>query len=106
MAEKRVPSVAYIFENCLGCKWTLLVLDRIRAGVKRPGRLEKAIPGITTKVLSERLEKLQRFGLIEKKIFPEIPPRVEYGLTSFGKRLSRILDSVEKLRGDVARGRV
>jgi hypothetical protein len=80
MAEKRLPGVSYIFENCLGCKWTLRVLDRIRSGVKRPGRLEKAIPGIATKVLGE--------------------------LTSFGKRLSRILDSVERLHGDVARGRV
>jgi DNA-binding HxlR family transcriptional regulator len=102
MVKKRLPNVAHIFENCLGCKWTLLVLDRIRSGVKRPGRLEKAIPGITTKVLGERLEKLRRFGLIEKTAFPEIPPRVEYRLSSFGKRLVRILDSVERLRGDLA----
>lgn len=101
-----LPRVEHIVENCLGCKWTLAVLDRIRAGVCRPGRLERSVPGLTTKVLNERLAKLVRFGLIDRRSFPEIPPRVEYRLTPFGRRLVRILDSVERLRDDVSSGRL
>lgn len=106
MAARKPPEVDYIIENCLGCKWTLKVIARIRAGIVRPGRIERSIPGLTTKVLSERLKKLQRFDMILKREFPEIPPRVEYRLTPFGRRLVGILDSVDRLRDDVARGKL
>jgi DNA-binding HxlR family transcriptional regulator len=104
MSRSKLPSIAHIVENCLGCKWTLLVLDRIRAGINRPGRLERSVPGLTAKVLSQRIEKLLRFGLITKTSFPELPPRVEYRLTLFGRRLVRIFDSVQRLREDVDAG--
>jgi DNA-binding HxlR family transcriptional regulator len=106
MGARKPPAVDHIVENCLGCKWTLKVIARIRAGVVRPGRIERSIPGLTTKVLSERLKKLTRFDMIVKREFREIPPRVEYRLTSFGRRLVGILDSVERLRDDVVRGKL
>jgi DNA-binding HxlR family transcriptional regulator len=94
-------------EDVLGCKWTLRVLAHIRRGVQRPGALERAIDGISTKVLNERLRKLLRFGLIERRAYPEVPPRVEYRLTAFGRRFTRVLDAVEALEGDLdgTRGR-
>jgi DNA-binding HxlR family transcriptional regulator len=91
-------SVAFIIENCVGCKWTLHILAQVRAGVCRPGQLERSAEGLTAKVLSERLQKLTRFGILEKRSFPEIPPRVEYSLTPFGERLMDILDQVELLQ--------
>ncbi len=60
------PDVAEMFESCLGCKWTLHVLGQIRKGVVRPGALERTAPGLTTKVQNERLNKLVRFGVLEK----------------------------------------
>ncbi len=80
------------------------VLGQIRSGVHRPGQLEKTAEGLTTKVLNERLNKLVRFGILTKKSFPEIPPRVEYELTEFGDRFVRILDQIEQLQRELGCG--
>jgi len=99
-----VPDVAYVFENCVGCKWTIHVLNQIRRGVRRPGELARSAEGLTSKVLNERLSKLVRFGVLEKTSYAEIPPRVEYSLTDFGNRVAAILDQVEKLQRELKRG--
>lgn len=98
--ENSRPSVTEIFEQCVGCKWTLHVLSQIRQGVNRPGQLERTADGLTTKVLNERLVKLVRFGILEKTSYPEVPPRVEYNLSEFGRRLVQILDKVERLQDE------
>lgn len=97
-AEPTRHSVTQIFEQCVGCKWTLHVLAQIRQGVNRPGKLERSAAGLTTKVLNERLVKLVRFRILEKISYPEVPPRVEYSLTDFGQRFVEILDQVEQLQ--------
>jgi DNA-binding HxlR family transcriptional regulator len=88
-------------EDIVGCKWSLAVLGAIRSGVARPGALERAVTGISTKVLNERLRKLQRFGLIERRAYAELPPRVEYRLTPFGRRFGRLLDTVAELQAEL-----
>lgn len=93
-------SVAAMVESVVGCKWSLRVLAAVRSGVNRPGALTRAIPGLTSKVLAERLEKFVRFGIFERRSYPEIPPRVEYALTPFGERFASILDAVEALERD------
>lgn len=102
-AESAVPrptdvDVTAMFENCIGCKWTLHVLDQIRRGVRRPGALVRSKRGLTTKVLNERLAKLTRYGVLTKRAFAEIPPRVEYDLTPFGEKFVDLLDRIEDLR--------
>ncbi len=102
-AESVVPrrvdvDVTAMFENCIGCKWTLHVLDQIRRGVRRPGALVRSKRGLTTKVLNERLAKLTRYGVLTKRAFAEIPPRVEYDLTPFGEKFVDLLDRIEDLR--------
>ena len=97
------PDVAAMFESCLGCKWTLHVLAQVRRGVNRPGAIERSTPGLTAKVLAERLAKLVRFGVLGKTSYPEVPPRVEYHLTPFGQRFVTILDDIDRLRGEIAR---
>lgn len=92
------PGIAAMFEECIGCKWTLHVLGQIRRGVCRPGALARSKPGLTTKVLGERLVKLLHYGVVEKHAFAEIPPRVEYRLTQFGERFLDLLDQIEQLR--------
>lgn len=91
------PTVHQMVESIIGCKWSLTVIDLIRHGVHRPGRMEHAIEGLSAKVLNERLVKLQRFGIIEKQVFAEVPPRTEYHLTDFGRRFLTILDAVESV---------
>jgi DNA-binding HxlR family transcriptional regulator len=101
--ETAVPDVAYVFENCVGCKWTIHVLTQIRRGICRPGELVRTATGLSTKVLNERLSKLVRLGVLDKTSYPEIPPRVEYALTPFGHRIATILDEVEKLQREMER---
>lgn len=75
----------------LRCKWTLAILDAMDRGVNRPGRLQKELPGLTPKVLNERLRKLQRYGWLERHAYPEIPPRVEYTFTEQGRHMLRLV---------------
>lgn len=97
------PSVAEAVESVVGCKWSLQVLGCIRRGVARPGALVRACPGLSTKVLNERLAKMTRFGILERVAFPEIPPRVEYRLTALGARFVSILDAIEALQARIDR---
>lgn len=91
------PSVAGMVENIVGCKWSLRVLALVREGVNRPGAMEHAVDGLTAKVLNERLKKLTRYGILDKTVYPESPPRVEYRLTDFGCQFSALLDEIEAL---------
>jgi DNA-binding HxlR family transcriptional regulator len=98
---ERTPPVARMVEDIVGCKWSLAVLGAVRAGVHRPGALEHRIEGVSRKVLSERLAKLVRFGIIERRSYPELPPRVEYRLTAFGNKFCALLDGIEQLQREV-----
>jgi DNA-binding HxlR family transcriptional regulator len=73
-------------------------------GVARPGALEGAVTGISTRVLNERLGKRQRFGLIMRRAYAELPPRVAYRLTPFGRRFARLLDAVADRQADLSAG--
>ena len=98
------PSVAGMVENVVGCKWSLRVLALVREGVVRPGAMEHAVAGLTAKVLNERLKKLSRYGILDKTVYPESPPRVEYTLTDFGQRFSALLDEIEHLEKSLVAG--
>lgn len=84
-------------EDVIGCKWSVAVMASIAAKVRRPGELERHIPGISTKVLNERLRKLLAFGLITRTEFPGLPARVEYNLTPTGRKLAKILTQLHDL---------
>ncbi|WP_228014615.1 winged helix-turn-helix transcriptional regulator [Fortiea sp. LEGE XX443] len=87
-----------MFEDCLGCKWTIHLLTQIRHGINRPNALVKTKQGLTTKVLNQCLARLVQFGIVEKLTYPELPPRVEYHLTPFGQEFAEILDQIESLQ--------
>lgn len=89
-----------MIEDVIGCKWSLTVLDLIRHGTNRPGAMEHAVEGLTAKVLSERLRKLTRYGVLEKHSFPEVPPRVEYRFTAFGERFVDVLGAIDALAAE------
>lgn len=92
-------------EDIIGCKWSLTVLRLIRDGTHRPGAMRKMVAGLSTKVLNERLRKLQRFGIVEKRVFHELPPRVEYRFTDYGRKFSAVLESIDTLQDWLARQR-
>ncbi len=100
---KAVPDVRAALESIVGCKWSLHILAEVRNGTHRPGALARSTEGLTAKVLNERLAKMIRFQILEKVSFPEIPPRVEYRFTPFGRRFVHILDEIEKLQSEIGK---
>ncbi|MDH5180399.1 MAG: helix-turn-helix transcriptional regulator [Gammaproteobacteria bacterium] len=104
MHKEQEISVGRMVESIIGCKWSLSVMQLIRNGINRPGEMQRRVDGLTTKVLNERLTKLYKFGIIDKQIFPETPPRVEYYFTDFGHRFLEIIDVVEKVQNEMAAG--
>src|SRR5713226_5598659 len=100
MPKLNSQRVAMLLEEVIGCRWTISVLGAVANGVRRPGALERHIEGISTKVLADRLRHFTRAGIFERVQFPEIPPRVEYRLTGFGKKFLKLLREVEKLQAE------
>lgn len=94
--------IAALLEDVLGCKWSWSILRAIHTGTVRPGRIERAIPGLSTKVLNERLRKLVLHGVLEKTEFQEVPPRVEYGFTELGRKFVSVLQQIEALEREHA----
>jgi DNA-binding HxlR family transcriptional regulator len=84
-------------EDVVGCKWSAAVLAAIGRGVTRPGQLERFIPGISAKVLAERLRKLVDFNLVSRTQIAGKVPRTEYALTATGEKLSAIIESIREL---------
>jgi DNA-binding HxlR family transcriptional regulator len=84
-------------EDVVGCKWSAAVLAAVARGVTRPGQLERFIPGISTKVLNERLRKLLDYELIARREFPGKVLRVEYHLTGTGRKLAAIIEQLRDL---------
>ena len=78
----------------VGGKWKPLILHRLSDGTLRFGQLQRLIPQVTQRVLTLQLRELERDGLITRTVFPEVPPRVEYCLTSPGQRLLPILSAL------------
>lgn len=92
---------ARMVETIYGCKWSLTVYQLLQHGKHRPGEMVRSVDGLTTKVLNECLRKNVEFGILQKNVYPEVPPRVEYAVTDFGKKFMRILDELEKLQDEI-----
>ncbi|HEY9763860.1 MAG TPA: helix-turn-helix domain-containing protein [Trichocoleus sp.] len=75
----------------IGSKWTILILRELFLGNRRTNEFLSALPGISTKTLTARLRELESYGLVERRVFPEVPPRVEYSLTSKGREIQPIM---------------
>lgn len=80
----------------IGGKWKTVVLWYLRNKTMRFGELRKQIPEITEKMLSIQLKALEDDGVLERKVYAEVPLRVEYSLTEFGKTLIPVLESIAK----------
>ena len=80
----------------IGDKWKIIVICTLREGTKRFGELQRAMDGITPKVLTRQLRDLERDGLVQRTVFPEVPPRVEYALTALGQSLLPILGQLHE----------
>jgi DNA-binding HxlR family transcriptional regulator len=79
----------------IGGKWSMLLLCVLRDGPARTGELARRIGGISQKMLTQTLRELARHGIVTRKDYGEIPPRVEYELTALGRSLSALVVEIE-----------
>lgn len=78
----------------IGDKWKVLIIRDLLTGTKRFNELKRSVTGITQKVLTSNLRSMESAGLITRRVYPEVPPKVEYTLTETGLSLKPILDSM------------
>ncbi len=78
----------------IGDKWKVLILRDLMPGTKRFGELKKSIGSVSQKVLTAQLRDMEEKGLVSRKVYAEVPPRVEYSLTELGKSLNPVLDAM------------
>ena len=82
--------------NLIGSKWKPLVLFHLLEGPLRSGMLQKKVPEISNKMFTQTVRELEKDGLIARKVFPVVPPKVEYNLTARGKSLESILKALDQ----------
>lgn len=78
----------------IGDKWKVLILRDLMPGTKRFGELKKSIGTVSQKVLTAQLREMEDQGLVSRKVYAEVPPRVEYTLTETGCSLKPVLDAM------------
>ena len=95
MYEKKIPKDLTCGLNIaievIGGKWKANLLANINKGLKRPSELHKSIPQASSRVLNQQLSELDFHGIVEKKIFNVLPPKVEYSLTKGGESILQVL---------------
>jgi DNA-binding HxlR family transcriptional regulator len=96
MPIEKVTCPVEVTLSLLGNKWKVLILREIFTGTKRFGELSRGVPGISQKMLTQQLRQMEADNLINRKIYAEVPPRVEYSLTEIGRSLSPILDAMHE----------
>ena len=97
MSETKASLSACPVETTLtliGDKWKVLILRDLMPGTKRFGELKKSVGSVSQKVLTAQLRAMEEKGLVQRKVYAEVPPHVEYSLTELGRSLKPILDSM------------
>ena len=95
--KKELPACPVeVTMGLIGDRWKILIVRDLLTGTKRFGELKKSVTGITQKVLTSHLRDMEASGLVKRKVYAEVPPRVEYSLTKTGLSLKPILDSMVK----------
>lgn len=80
----------------ISSRWNVLILRDLMEGTKRFGELKKSIGNVSQKVLTSNLRTMEENGLVSRKVYAEVPPRVEYTLTDTGYSLSPVLDAMKE----------
>jgi len=96
MYEKKIPKDLncgiVVTMEIIGGKWKTCLINDINKGIKRPSELHRSHPEASLRVINQQLFELERNNIIEKKIYPVSPPKVEYSLTEIGKSLLPLID--------------
>lgn len=87
--------------QAIGGKWKLHIVFHLMAGKMRFSELQRAIPGITQQMLTAQLRELETDGIVSRKVYPVVPPKVEYSLTELGLKLRTITDALAEWGQDL-----
>jgi DNA-binding HxlR family transcriptional regulator len=97
MVEKGAPCPIEATMRLIGGKWRVLILRELfRGGIKRFGQLYKGIDGISQNMLAQQLRGMEKDGLLTRKAYPEVPPRVEYSMTRLGRSLRSVMSAIHE----------
>ena len=88
----------------IGDKWKVLILRDLLQGTRRFGELKKSIGSVSQKVLTAKLRDMEENGLVQREVYAEVPPKVEYSLTELGQSLKPILDAMWKWGEEYKKG--
>jgi len=80
----------------IGSKWSMLVLCSLRVGPRRTHELKRHLHGVSAKMLTQTLRELERHGIVHRRDYGEVPPRVEYSLTPLGRSLAQLVSKIEE----------
>jgi len=98
MYERKIPLPVdcglHLTKEVLNGKWKANLIYAISEHIKRPSELQRAMPGATKRVLNMQLNQLEEHGVISKKIYHQLPPKVEYSLTPLGESLMPLIDAM------------
>jgi DNA-binding HxlR family transcriptional regulator len=78
----------------IGGRWKVLILFQLFQAVKRFSELQRALPGITQKMLTQQLREMERDGIVQRTVYPQVPPKVEYRLTPLGDTLKPVVGAM------------
>ncbi|WP_153796242.1 winged helix-turn-helix transcriptional regulator [Foetidibacter luteolus] len=100
MYERKIPLTIdcglHLTKEVLNGKWKPALLNAISLGIKRPSQIVRLLPGATRRVLHVQLKELEDHGMVEKTIYAQLPPKVEYSLTEIGWSLMPIIDAMNQ----------
>lgn len=80
--------------DCIADKWRVLIIRRLADGTLRFAQLRRAVDGISQKVLTKTLRELERDGIVSRRIYASVPPKVEYSLTPLGRSLCGLVEGI------------
>ncbi|RYV01238.1 transcriptional regulator [Shewanella sp. OPT22] len=101
MNKIELSDSAQMVQAIYGCKWSITIYQLLAEGINRPGEMVRSTEGLTTKVMNQCLRKNIEFGILERISYNEVPPRVEYRVTDFGRKFMNVLDEIEKLQNEI-----
>ncbi|GBE95558.1 HxlR family transcriptional regulator [Nostoc cycadae WK-1] len=90
-SDRRLTCEVETTLKVIGGRWKVLIIRELITGVKRFGELQRALPGITQKMLTQQLREMEEDGIVHRQVYAQIPPKVEYSLTLLGESLKPIL---------------
>jgi DNA-binding HxlR family transcriptional regulator len=101
MTEDSCPVTRAV--RVIGGKWKLFIVYQLMSGTRRFGELQRLLPGVTQQMLTAQLRELEADGVVHRKVYAQVPPKVEYSLTTLGRELEALTNQLAEWGQQVPR---